>query len=147
MLWDKEKIESVLPQREPFLFIDEVMEIHGDEKIVAVKNVKGDEYYFRGHFPGKPIMPGVLIIEAMAQASILLYSLAKPEIAGAKPDYYMGKVKAEFLIPVYPGDRLVIEAIKVKILDYAVITDCVIYVKDEIAAKANLVFAVRKNGE
>ncbi len=143
--WDKEKIKSILPQREPFLFIDEVIEIDGTEKIVALKNIKDSESFFEGHFPGKPVMPGVLIIEAMAQASIILYSIAKPEIVKAHPDYYLGKVKAEFLAPVFPGDKLIIETNKVKFLDYAAITDVTAKVNDKIAARADLVFSIQKN--
>jgi 3-hydroxyacyl-[acyl-carrier-protein] dehydratase len=143
--WDKEKIKSILPHREPFLFIDEVIEIYGTEKVVAVKNIRDNESFFEGHFPGKPIMPGVLIIEAMAQASIILFFVDKPKIAKAHPDYYLGKVKAEFLAPVYPGDRLIIETEKVKILDYAAITDTIVKVDNKIVAKANLVFSIKKN--
>ena len=145
MPWDKAKIESILPHREPFLFIDEVVEIDGTKKVVAVKNIKGNESYFDGHFPGKPIMPGVLIIEAMAQASIILYSVDRSEIAKAQPDYYLGKVKAEFLAPVYPGDKLTIETEKVKFLDYAAITDVIAKVNNKIVAKANLVFSIKTN--
>ena len=90
--WDKEKIKSILPHREPFLFIDEIIEIDGTEKVVAVKNIKDNESFFEGHFPDNPIMPGVLIIEAMAQASIILYSVCKPEVAKTHPNYYLGKV-------------------------------------------------------
>lgn len=142
MLWDKEKIKSILPQREPFLFIDGVVEIEGEQKVVAVKHIRGDESFFKGHFPGKPIMPGVLIIEAMAQASIILYSIAKPKVAGLNPDYYLGKVKSDFLSPAYPGDVLIIETNKVKFLDNAAITDVVATVNNKIVAKANLVFAI-----
>jgi 3-hydroxyacyl-[acyl-carrier-protein] dehydratase len=145
MHWDKEKIKSILPHREPFLFIDEVIEIDGTEKVVAVKNIRDNESFFEGHFPGKPIMPGVLIIEAMAQASIILFFVDKQKIAKAHPDYYLGKVKAEFLAPVYPGDRLIIETEKVKFLDYAAITDTIAKVDNKIVAKANLVFSIKKN--
>lgn len=147
MVLDKEKIKSILPQREPFLFIDEVIEIEGIKKIVAVKNISGDEYFFRGHFPGKPLMPGVLIVEAMAQASIILYSLAKAEIVSSNPDYYLGKVKAEFLSPVYPGDTMVIETNAVKIIDNAAITDVVVKVNNTITAKANIVFGIKKKND
>ncbi|MCK5342016.1 MAG: 3-hydroxyacyl-ACP dehydratase FabZ [Candidatus Heimdallarchaeota archaeon] len=145
MIWDKEKIKTVLPQREPFLFIDEIIEIDGTKKVVAVKHIRKNESFFEGHFPGNPIMPGVLIIEAMAQASIILYSVSKPEIVKAHPDYYLGNIKAEFISPVYPGDKLIIETNNVKILDYAAITDAVAKVNDKIVAKANLVFSVKKN--
>ena len=143
MKWDKEKIKSILPHREPFLFIDEVIDIEGTKKVVAVKYIKGNESFFEGHFPGKPIMPGVLIIEAMAQTSIILFFVDKQKIAKAHPDYYLGKVKAEFLAPIYPGDRLIIEAEKVKFLDYAAITDTVAKVNDIVVAKANLVFSIK----
>jgi len=143
--WDREKIESVLPHREPFLFIDEVIEIDSTQKVVAVKNIKKNESFFEGHFPDNPIMPGVLIIEAMAQASIILYSISKPEIVKTHPDYYLGKVKAEFLAPVFPGDKLIIETNKVKFLDYAAITDVIAKVNNKIVAKANLVFGIKKS--
>jgi 3-hydroxyacyl-[acyl-carrier-protein] dehydratase len=143
MHWDKEKIKSILPHREPFLFIDEVIDIDGTEKVVAVKNIKDNEGFFEGHFPGKPIMPGVLIIEAMAQTSIILYSICKPEIAKTHPNYYLGKVKAEFLSPVVPGDKLIVEINSVKVLDYAGITDAIAKVNDKIVAKANLVFSIK----
>ncbi len=138
----KEQIKAILPQREPFLFIDEVIEVDGTDRVVAVLHINGSENYFEGHFPGKPVMPGVLIIEAMAQASIILYSVCKPDIAGARPDYYLGKVKSEFLSPVLPGDKLIIEASAVKIVDNAGVVDAVARVGDRIAAKANLVFGV-----
>jgi len=144
MDWNQEKIKSVLPHREPFLFIDEILEIEGTQKIVAVKKIKDSEDYFKGHFPGNPIMPGVLIIEAMAQASVILFSLDRPHIAAKQPDYYLGKVKAEFLAPAYPGDQLIIESNKVKFLDSAAITDTVAKVNDRIVAKANLVFSIQQ---
>ena len=145
MIWDKEKIKSVLPQREPFLFIDEVIEIDGTKKVVAVKNIKNDESFFAGHFPDNPVMPGVLIIEAMAQTSIILYSICKPEIAKTHPTYYLGKSKAEFLAPVLPGDKLIIETNNIKIIDEAGVVDAVARVGDKIVAKANLVFGIKKN--
>ena len=144
MNWDQEKIKTVLPHREPFIFIDEIIEIIGTEKVVAIKNVKENEDYFRGHFPGNPLMPGVLVIEAMAQASVILYSLDRPHVAETNPDYYLGKVKSEFLSPVNPGDRLIIESNKVRFLDNAAITETLARVDDRIVAKANLVFSIQK---
>lgn len=89
-------------------------------------------------------MPGVLITEAMAQTSIILYSVVKPDIVKANPNYYLGKVNVQFLAPAYPGERLILEANNVKILDYAAITDNVARVNDRIVAKANLVFSIQK---
>ncbi len=145
MNWDKEKIKLILPHREPFLFIDEVIAINGTDKVVAVKNIKEDEDFFKGHFPDKPIMPGVLIIEAMAQTSIILYSVCKPEIAKTHPDYYLGKVNVEFLVPVLPGDRLILEAKNVKIIDSGGAIDALARVNDKVVAKAKVLFSVKKN--
>ena len=144
MLWDQDKIKSVLPHREPFIFIDEIIEIDGTQKIVAVKNVKEDEDWFRGHFPGNPLMPGVLVIEAMAQASVILYSLDRPHIAETNPNYYLGNVKSEFLAPVHPGDRLILESNKIKFLNNAAITETLARVGDTVVAKANLVFSIQQ---
>jgi len=144
MIWDKEKIKSILPQREPFLFIDEVIEIQGDQKVVARKHISPDEKFFKGHFPGNPVMPGVLLIEAMAQTSILIYSLCKPEIANSHPTYYLGKVKSEFLSPVLPHDDLIIEAYNIKITDTAGVVNTIAKVKDKIVAKAEFVFGIKR---
>lgn len=144
MVMNQEKIKSLLPHREPFLFLDAVLEVEGTQRILAVKDILQDEGYFKGHFPGNAIMPGVLIIEAMAQASVILFALDRPHIAVTQPDYYLGKVKVDFLAPAYPGDQLVIESNKVKFLDNAAITDTVAKVNDKIVAKANLVFSIQQ---
>jgi 3-hydroxyacyl-[acyl-carrier-protein] dehydratase len=144
MIWDKIKIKAVLPHREPFLFIDEVIEIEGTQRVVAIKILRDSESYFKGHFPGNPMMPGVLIIEAMAQASVILFSIDRPAVAAEHPDYYLGKVKSEFMSPAYPGDKLIIESKKVKFLDNAAITDAVVKVDDRVIAKANLIFSIQK---
>jgi 3-hydroxyacyl-[acyl-carrier-protein] dehydratase len=144
MKWDREKIMSVLPHRDPFLFLDEVTQIEGSRKVVAVKRVRREENFFQGHFPDNPVMPGVLIAEAMAQSAIVLYAAAKPEIAETHPDYYLGKVTSEFLAPVFPGDELVIETTCVKIVDNAGVTDSLARVGDKVVAKAKLVFGVKK---
>ena len=146
MIMDQETIKSVVPHREPFLFLDKVIEVEGTQRIVAVKRIVQDADYFKGHFPGNPIMPGVLIIEAMAQASVVLYALDRPHISKDHPDYYLGKVKAEFLAPAYPGEELTIEVDKFKFLDNAAITDTLARVNDKVVAKAQLVFSIQKKG-
>lgn len=144
MPWDLDKIKTILPHREPFILIDEIVGFEGTQKVTAVKHVKEDEDYFRGHFPGNPLMPGVLIIEAMAQASVILFAVDRPQVAEKNPDYYLGNVKSEFLAPVHPGERLILEATKIKFLDNAAITQTVARVGDRIAAKANLVFSIQQ---
>lgn len=107
-LLDIEKILKILPHRYPFLLVDRVLEMEKGKSIVAIKNVTCNEHFFQGHFPQKRIMPGVLIIEALAQAGgILLYhSLPEPE----KMLIFMSKIdNAKFRKPVVPGDQLRLE--------------------------------------
>ncbi len=141
--WDISKIERVLPQRYPFLFIDRVLEVNKEEGwVVCLKNVTINEHFFSGHFPNKPVMPGVLIIETMAQASIILFSVLKPEIACKKPDYFIGKVEAKFNRPVTAGDQLIIKVQKEKILKNGGIVEAFAKVNHEVVAKAKIIFAV-----
>jgi len=142
--WDIQRISEILPQKYPFLFIDKVL--HVDEskgEIVCVKNVTMNDYFFQGHFPQKPIMPGVLMIEAMAQASILFFSVVKPEIAKKNPEYYLGKVETKFSHPVTPGDQLVIEIYRQKVLNTAGIVRAIAKVNDKVVARATLSFGVK----
>ena len=100
-------IEKIIPHREPFILIDEVLEMEPGNKIIALKYVKPDEYYFKGHFPGNPVMPGVLQVEAIAQAGAIAV-LSLPEYKG-KLVLFAGIDKARFKRIVKPGDTLKIE--------------------------------------
>jgi beta-hydroxyacyl-ACP dehydratase FabZ len=101
-------IQKLLPHRFPFLLIDRVLEL-GDDKVVALKNVTVNEPFFPGHFPGQPIMPGVLIVEAMAQAGGILALTVMGESAAGKLVYFMAIDKVKFRRPVVPGDQLRLE--------------------------------------
>ena len=104
---NRKDIEKIIPHREPFILIDEVLEMEPGKKIMALKHVRQDEYYFKGHFPGNPVMPGVLQVEAIAQAGAIAV-LSLPEFKG-KMVLFAGIDKARFKRIVKPGDTLKIE--------------------------------------
>ena len=106
---EAERIAAILPHRYPFLLVDRVIELDHGKRLVALKNVTINEPFFQGHFPGHPVMPGVLIVEALAQASGLLIGLSGVGVQGDKL-FYLAKVKdARFSRPVCPGDQLRLE--------------------------------------
>jgi len=142
-IWDINKIQEILPQRYPFLFIDRVVSIDEKEgKVTCLKNFTANDYFFTGHFPGKPVVPGVIMIEAMAQASIIGFAAIKPEVASKHPTYYLGKVEAKFRRAVTVGDQLVIEVKKEKIVNNAGVVTAVAKVNGEVAAEAKIMFGV-----
>ncbi|NOR67266.1 MAG: 3-hydroxyacyl-ACP dehydratase FabZ [Woeseiaceae bacterium] len=102
-------IEELLPHRHPFLMLDEVIMCTPHESITATKNVNADEPYFQGHFPGNPVMPGVLVIEAMAQAGGVLSHISNEDLE-PKPLYFLARIEdARFRRPVVPGEQLEIQ--------------------------------------
>ena len=110
-----DEIKKILPHRYPFLLVDKIIEIEDKKRIVGIKNVSINEPFFQGHFPNYPIMPGVLIIEAMAQVGGILILKAE-ENKGMKLPFFAGVDKVRFRKPVFPGDelRLELEVLKAK---------------------------------
>ena len=107
---DITKILSILPHRYPLLLVDRVLEVEPGKRLVAVKNVTINEEFFSGHFPGRPVMPGVLVVEAMAQAGALLaYHSADYGESSNKEIFLMGLDEVRFRRPVVPGDQLRLE--------------------------------------
>jgi 3-hydroxyacyl-[acyl-carrier-protein] dehydratase len=103
---DIQRILSALPHRYPFLMVDRIRDIQGDESCIGIKNVTVNEPHFQGHFPGHPIMPGVLLIEGMAQTAGALCVLAQEATARPRVVYFMTIDKAKFRKPVVPGDTV-----------------------------------------
>lgn len=107
---DVRRIAEMLPHRYPFLLVDRVIAFEPGKRLTALKNVTVNEPFFQGHFPGNPVMPGVLILEALAQASGLLVQLSATDRPNTHPLYYLVKIdKARFSQIVRPGDQLVLE--------------------------------------
>ena len=138
-MMDIKEIQKFLPHRYPFLLIDRVTEFNAGESLVGYKNVTCNEPFFQGHFPERPIMPGVLILEAMAQATGLL--AFKTVERGAKRNslyFLVGMDKARFKRPVEPGDQLILRATLVKEKRGIWIFDCEATVDGQLAASAQI---------
>jgi 3-hydroxyacyl-[acyl-carrier-protein] dehydratase len=137
---DINEIKKIIPHRYPFLLIDKIEKLDEGKSAIGYKNVSINEYFFQGHFPVEPIMPGVLIIEALAQVGAVVI-LSKPENAG-KIAYFGGINKAKFRRKVVPGDVLRLEVEITKTKGNVGIGMATAYIESTVAAQAELVFAI-----
>jgi 3-hydroxyacyl-[acyl-carrier-protein] dehydratase len=135
---DIEKIIEMMPHRYPFLLIDRLTDIKNDEYAIGLKNVTINEPFFMGHFPGKKVMPGVLIIESMAQTSGALVVSSYGDKAMGKLVYFMSIDKARFRKLVTPGDQLFIEVKKKQARKLVWKFDCIARVEGQIVAEATI---------
>src|SRR5690554_4430043 len=136
------QIKNLLPHRYPFLLVDRIEELQAGKRIVGIKNVTINEEFFQGHYPGHPIMPGVLIVESMAQVGgfLMMQTLEKPE---EKIPFFAGIDKARFRRPVVPGDTLRITAEMLKARRKIANVKAISYVEEGLAAEAELMFAMQ----
>ena len=145
MLMDVNEIREYLPHRYPFLLVDRVTELTPGTSIVAYKNVSVNEGFFEGHFPGLPVMPGVLIVEALAQAAgILGFRTMNKKPADGSIYYFVGADKLRFKRPVVPGDRLQLEARIVTEKRGIWKFDCVASVDGQLVGEASILCADRR---
>ncbi len=137
-----EEVRKLIPQKYPFLFIDKVVELQKESKIVCLKNISGNESFFAGHFPDFAIMPGVLILEALAQASILLFKKSFNAEKDKERIFLLASANIRFTKPVFPGDQLILEINTEKIVSNAAIVKGVARVGEKIVSKATLSFGI-----
>lgn len=139
---DIQKIQSLLPHRYPFSLVDRVIESEPGKRMVALKNVTINEPFFQGHFPSKPVMPGVLLIEAMAQATGLL-AMESAGVPGEAIYYLVGVDKARFKRPVVPGDQLFFEVEVIKCRREIWVFDAKAKVDGKVVASAEIMCTAR----
>jgi 3-hydroxyacyl-[acyl-carrier-protein] dehydratase len=142
-----EEICRILPHRYPFLLIDRVLSLETGKNLVAIKNVTINEPFFQGHFPGRPIMPGVLLIEAAAQAGAVLALLSTPEHLGNPSIFLMGVDKVRFRQPVVPGDQLRLEITTIRSGKRFWKMQGMVYVEGNLVMEGEILAAVGHEGE
>ncbi len=143
MQLDINQIQKVIPHRFPFLLIDRVVDLKPNEKLIAIKNVSINEHFFVGHFPDEKIMPGVLILEAMAQAACVYFTYSQ-NMQDKNLVYYLGKITAKFIDKVIPGDQLKIEVTTIKLMQKAGFLKTQAFVGEKLVAEAEIGFGVRE---
>lgn len=141
------EIQKILPHRYPFLLLDRILEVTLNEKVVGLKNVTVNEPFFQGHFPGNPIMPGVLIVEAMAQAGGVLAFLSNPQHIGKNLIYFLAIDKVKFRKPVVPGDQLILELIALRRGERVWKMQGKAFVRDNLVAEAELTASISTEKE
>lgn len=139
-MFDINQIKTMLPHRYPFLLVDRVLELIPRQRLVALKNVTMNENFFTGHFPERPVMPGVLIIESMAQAAGLVM-LSEDEHKGKIP-YFTGIDNARFRKTIVPGDQIIIEIDVIRLKGNVGRVKAVAKVDNQIATEAELMFVI-----
>jgi beta-hydroxyacyl-ACP dehydratase FabZ len=139
-----EEIMKILPHRYPFLLVDRILSVEMDKHIVGLKNITVNEPFFVGHFPQYPIMPGVLIVEAMAQVAGILALLSTPENMGNQALYLMALDKVRFRKPVVPGDQLILDLTVLKGKKKYFKMEGKATVNDQLVAEAELMAMVGK---
>ena len=143
MQLDINDIQKILPHRFPFLLIDKVVDIKPNEKLIALKNVSINEHFFVGHFPNEKVMPGVLILEAMAQAGCIYFYYSQ-NLQEKDLIFYLGKVNVKFIDKVVPGDQLKIEVTTIKLMPKAGFLKAQAFVKEKLVAEAEIGFGLKE---
>ena len=139
---DIEGIKRLIPHRYPFLFVDRIVELEAGERIVSIKNVSAGEPFFEGHFPGYPVMPGVIILESLAQTGAIMM-LSDEDDDGDKIPFFAGVDKVKFRRQVVPGDQLRLEVTVLKQRSGTCRLQGKAFVDGELAAEAEILAVIR----
>ncbi len=141
---DFEQIKQIIPQRFPFFMLDRVIDIEPGVRVVGLKNLTGNEWFYQGHFPKKAITPGAMISEAVAQAGIVFFHTTKPQ-ANVEVTYLLGSIKMRFIEPVWPGDQMRIEVTPIKLTSSAGIFNAKVTVENRVVAKGEFGMTAKHN--
>jgi len=140
---DFEQVKQIIPQRFPFLMLDRVVEIEPGVRVVGLKNLTGNEWFYQGHFPRKAVTPGAMICEAIAQTGIVFFHITRLE--DREVTYLLGSLKIRFTEPVWPGDQLRIEVTPIKLTSRAGILNAEVKVEDRVVARGEFGLAAKEN--
>lgn len=140
---DFEQIKQIIPQRFPFLMLDRVIHIEPGKRVVGLKNLTGNEWFYQGHFPKKAVTPGAMICEAIAQTGIVFFHAVSPNRGDVT--YLMGSLKVRFLEPVWPGDQMHIEVTPIRLTRTAGILSAEVRVGERVVSKGEFTLAVKPN--
>src|SRR3989338_8922305 len=140
-----EQIKEIIPQRFPFLMLDRVTELVPGKRVVAKKNVTGNEWFYQGHFPQQAITPGAMLLDAMAQAAIILLAVSAEPALPRTVTFLLGSAKVRFLRPIGPGSQLIIEVVPVKLTSTAGVVAAKVLVDNTVAATGELVLGAKQD--
>lgn len=142
---DFEQIKEIIPQRFPFAMLDRVIKIEPNQRIIGVKNLSGNEWFYQGHFPKKAVTPGAMICEAIAQTGIIFFHFSRPKLKNVT--YLLGNLRIRFLQPVWPGDQMQIEVTAIRLTALAAILQAEVTVNGKLTAKGEFGLAAKHNRE
>ena len=142
---DFEQVKDLIPQRFPFLMLDRVIEVQPGVRVVGIKNLTGNEWFYQGHFPKRAVTPGAMLTEAIAQTGIVFFRLSNPP--QNEVTYLLGGVKIRFLHPAWPGDQIQIVVTPIKMTSTAAILNGEVLVGERTIARGEFSLAIKPNAE